>query len=187
MKFVAYSLSFKILLVAFVCVSTYEIGVRIEGESGYSLAILLMWFNHIGSSIPTPVFGEGYLLYALMNGFFFFGSISCLFIIPRFVRDGMFTRNDWMSFVVVSLLTIFSLLTISHYLDMFVNQERTYFKRDNIFATGKSAWAWNAYDNIISIAILLQIAQASINTGLKRFSKRQLSTGVSPTIGSSSD
>lgn len=84
----------------------------------------------------------------------------------------MFTRNDWKSFVVVSLLTIFSLLTISHYLDMFVNQERTYFKRDNIFATHRSAWAFNAYDNIISIAILLQIAQASITTGLKRVSKR---------------
>jgi hypothetical protein len=79
------------------------------------------------------------------------------------------------------------LLTVAHYVEKFLNQKRYYVESNIVFATTDSMWAFNAYDNIIAVAILLQIAQASINTGLKRVSKRQLSARVSPTIGSSSD
>jgi hypothetical protein len=55
MNFIKYSITFKILLVATVLVTIFEIGIRIEGEGQDSIAVIWSWFNHIISTIPfTP-------------------------------------------------------------------------------------------------------------------------------------
>jgi hypothetical protein len=187
MKFLAYSMSFKILLVASTCVSIFEIGIRNEGMGKSYPAIAVGWFNQIFSTIPVPYGWPDSLIFSLTNAFFFYGSFFCLFVIHKYIRQGQFSNQGWKSFLVILALTFFSLLTVAHYVEKFLNQKRYYVESNIVFATTDSMWAFNAYDNIIAIAILLQIAQASINTGLKRVSKRQLSTGVSPTISSTSD
>jgi hypothetical protein len=154
----------------------FEIGIRFEGAGQDSLAVFWSWFNHIISTIPfTP--GDPYsVAWALTNGFFFYGSFGCLIVIQRFIRNGSFVKTDWKTVVVVLLLLAFSIATIWHYVDMFVNQERKWFyEKSKVFATTKSQWAFNAYDHFIAIAMLIQIAQATILTALKRVFKRQVS------------
>lgn len=172
MKFLAYSISFKILLVAITCVSIFETGIRNEGMGKSYPAIAVGWFNQIFSTIPVPYGWPDSLIFSLTNGFFFYGSFFCLFVIHRYIRLGKFIKQGWKSVMVILALIVFSLLTVAHYVDKFMNQKRYYVESDIVFATTDSMWSWNAYDNIIAIAILLQIAQASINTGLKRLSKR---------------
>jgi hypothetical protein len=108
----------------------------------------------------------------LKNSFFFYGSFFCLFVINRYIRRGQFLRQGRKSVIVLSSLILFSIMTIWNYVDIFVNQKRYYVDSDIVFSTSESLWAFNAYDNIIAIAMLIQIAQASINTGLKRVLKR---------------
>jgi hypothetical protein len=154
----------------------FEIGIRFEGAGQDSLAVFWSWFNQIISTIPfTP--GDPYsVAWALTNGFFFYGSFGCLIVIQFFIKDGFFVKTDWKAVVVVLLLVAFSVATIWHYVDIFLNQERKFFsEQGKVFATSKSQWAFNAYDHFIAIAMLIQIAQASINTALKRFFKRQVS------------
>jgi hypothetical protein len=95
-------------------------------------------------------------------------------VIKKYVGNGVFKKQGLLSGVVILLLVAFSISTIWHYADMFVNQERSPSQRDKVFSTFQSTFAINAWDNIICIAILIQIAQASINTGLKRVFKRQV-------------
>lgn len=177
MNFIKYSITFKILVVGTLLASVYEIGLVIEGESEGLPAVLFGWFNQTMSTIPFTPGNTDSLIFALTNGFYFYGSFICLIVIQFFIAKGIFVRTDWKAIVVVILLVTFSASTVLHFADMFLNQERNYyFERDNVFGTTKSKWAFNAYDNFIALAILLQIAQASINTGLKRVFKRQVST-----------
>ena len=177
MNFIKYSITFKILLVGTVLATIFEIGVLIEGKGNPFPAVLASWFNHIISTIPfTP--GDPYsVAWALTNGFFFYGSFGCLIVIQRFISNGSFVKTDWKTVLVVLLLLAFSIATIWHYVDMFVNQERKWFyEKGKVFATSKSQWAFNAYDHFIAIAMLIQIAQATILTALKGGFKRQVST-----------
>ena len=176
MNFIKYSITFKLLLVAAVLVTIFEIGVIVEGKANPFPAVLIGWFKQIISTFPfTP--GDPYsVAWALTNGFFFYGSFGCLIVIQFFIKDGFFVKTDWKAVVVVLLLVAFSVATIWHYVDMFVNQERKWFyEKDKVFATSKSQWAFNAYDHFIAIAMLIQIAQATILTALKRSVKRQVS------------
>ena len=70
MKFLAYSLSFKILLVAITCVSIFETGIRNEGMGKSYPAIAVGWFNQIFSTIPVPYGWPDSLIFSLTNGFF---------------------------------------------------------------------------------------------------------------------
>jgi len=175
MSFIKYSITFKILLVGLVLATIFELGIRSEGQGKSFPAVLVVWYSQIVSTIPFTPGNTDSLVWALTNGFFFYGAFLCLIVIQFFIRNGYFVKVDWKTIVVVLLLTAFSVATISHYVDMFLNQERKYyFERDRVFATSKSKWAFNAYDHFIAIAMLIQIAQASINTGLKRVFKRQV-------------
>lgn len=177
MNFVKYSITFKILVVGTVLATIYETGLVIEGESEGLPAVLFGWFNQTMSTIPFTPGDTDSLIFALTNSFYFYGSFLCLIVIQFLIREGFFVRSDWKAIVVVILLVAFSTSTVWHYADMFLNQQRNYyFERDNVFGTTKSKWAFNAYDNIIAIAMLIQIAQASINTGLKGGLKRQVTT-----------
>jgi len=188
-KFLAYSVTFKIIIIAIVLVSIYEIGLINEGRGKSYIVFPWMGFIHLFSMIPR--FGNGsltqVLTYSLTNAFYFLGSIFSLFLIRKYIRCAEFRIHVKKSGLVMTLVAVFCISTVWHYLAMFVNQEQYFSDMGYFFATERGEFAFNAYDNIISIAILLQIAQASINTGLKRLSKRQLSTRVSPTIGSTSD
>ena len=88
MNFIKYSITFKILLVAAVMATIFEIGIRFEGAGQDSLAVFWSWFNQIISTIPfTP--GDPYsVAWALTNGFFFYGSFGCLIVIQFFIKDG---------------------------------------------------------------------------------------------------
>ena len=177
MNFIKYSITFKILLVATVLVTIFEIGIRFEGEGEDTPAVIWSWFNHIVSTIPFTPGDTPSLAWALTNGFFFYGAFLCLIVIQFFIRNGSFVKSDWKTVVVVLLLTAFCISTIWHYVDMFLSQEREYyFERDRVFATTKSQWSFNAYDHFIAIAMLIQIAQATILTALKGGFKRQVST-----------
>jgi hypothetical protein len=176
MNFIKYSITFKILLVGLVLATIYEIGIRFEGEGEDTPAVIWSWFNHIVSTIPFTPGDTPSLAWALTNGFFFYGSFGCLIVILFFIRNGYFVKTDWKTVVVVLLLFAFSIATIWHYVDMFVNQERTWFyEKGKVFATTKSQWAFNAYDHFIAIAMLIQIAQATILTALEGGFKRQVS------------
>jgi hypothetical protein len=176
MTFIKHSIYFKVLVVGAVLATVFEVGVRSEGQGKSVPAVLVSWFSQIVSTIPFTPSNSGSLVFALTNAFFFYGAFLCFIAIQFFIKDGYFVKSDWKTLVVVLLLIAFSIATIWHYVDMFLNQERKYyFERDRVFATTKSRWAFNAYDHFIAIAIMLQIAQASINTGLKRVFKRQVS------------
>ena len=175
MTFVRFSITFKILVVGILLATIYEIGLVIEGESEGLPAVLFGWFNQTMTTIPFTPGNTDSLIFALTNSFYFYGSFICLIVIQFFVGKGIFVRTDWKAIVVVILLVTFSASTVLHYADMFLNQEHNYyFERENVFGTTKSKWAFNAYDNFIAIAILVQIAQALLNTGLKRLPKRQV-------------
>jgi hypothetical protein len=171
-KFFAYSISFKILLVATTCASIFEVGVRNEGMGKSVPAIAVGWFNQILSTIPGFYGWPDSIVFSLTNAFFFYGAFFCLFVVRKYIRHGRFTRNGWKSIFVIIALTVFSVLTVLHYVEKFVNQKRYYVDSDVIFATTESMWALNAYDNIIAIAMLLQIGQAAIISTLKRSVKR---------------
>lgn len=177
MKFVAYSLTFKILVMASLAALIYGIGAAMELGRVSFPPIFLMWWLHIVNMIPFPgrdnLVVES-LLYAFTNIFRFVGAIVSLFVIKRFVGNGVFKKTGWHTGLVVFLLVAFSISTVWFYADMFLNQERTYSQKDKIFTTFPSTFALNAWDNIICISILIQIAQASINTGLQRVFKRQV-------------
>ena len=177
MNFIKYSFTFKILLVAIVLATVFEIGIRNEGQGKSFPAVLVVWYSQIVSTIPFTPGNTDSLVWALTNGFFFYGAFLCLIVIQLFIRNGSFVKSDWKTVVVVLLLTAFCISTIWHYVDMFLTQEREYyFERDRVFATTKSQWAFNAYDHFIAIAMLIQIAQATILTALKGGFKRQVST-----------
>jgi hypothetical protein len=178
MRFVTYSLTFKIFVVAVVATTIFGIGAAIELGRVSFPPIFLMWWIHIVNMIPFP--GQDNLvleslIYAFTNIFHFVGAIVSLVIIKKYVGNGVFKKQGLLSGVVVLLLVAFSISTLWHYVDMFVNQERSPSQRDKVFSTFPSTFAINAWDNIICIAMLIQIAQASINTGLKRVFKRQFS------------
>ena len=176
MQFIKYSITFKILVVGIVLATIFEIGIRNEGMGKSFPAILVGWFRQIVSTIPVPYAWPESLFFSLKNSFFFYGSFFCLFVISRYIRRGQFLRQGRKSVIVISSLILFSIMTIWNYADIFLNQKRYYVDSDIIFSTSESLWAFNAYDNIIAIAILLQIAQASINFGLQRVFKRQVTT-----------
>lgn len=179
MRFVTYSLTFKIFVVASMAATIFGIGAAIELGRVSFPPIFLMWWLHIVNMIPFP--GRDNLvieslIYAFTNIFHFVGAIVSLVVIKKYVENGVFKKQGLLSGVVILLLVAFSISTIWHYADMFVNQERSPSQRDKVFSTFPSTFAINAWDNIICISILIQIAQASINTGLKRVFKRQVST-----------
>lgn len=177
MNFIKYSLAFKFIVIALVLVSIYEIGLINEGRGKSYIVFPWMGFIHIMSMIPR--FGNGtlsyVLTYSLTNVFHFVGAIACLFIIRRYVRKGEFTKHGRKAFWVLVSVSVFCISTVWHYLAMFINQEDYFSDMGYFFATEVGEFAFNAYDNIISIAILMQIAQATILTALKGGFKRQVS------------
>lgn len=177
MKFVYFSLIFKIIVIAIVLVSIYEIGLINEGRGKSYIVFPWMGFIHIMSMIPR--FGNGtlsyVLTYSLTNVFHFVGAIACLFIIRKYVGKGELKQRGRKAFWVLCLVTAFCISTVWHYVAMFVNQEKYFSDMGYFFATEVGEFAFNAYDNIISIAILIQIAQATILTALKGGFKRQVS------------
>jgi hypothetical protein len=177
MNFIKYSITFKILAVATLAALIFGIGAAKELGRVSFPPIFLMWWLHFVNMIPFP--GRDNLvleslLYAFTNIFHFVGAFVSLFVIKRFVGNGVFKMKGWLPGLGVLLLVAFSISTVWHYADMFLNQERTFSQKDKIFSTFRSTFALNAWDNIICISILIQIAQASINTGLKRVFKRQV-------------
>lgn len=164
----------KIMLVALVAALIYSYGVTQEGKPEYSTAIFMMWYIHFFSSLPNFEYGDlgRNLIYAATNGFHFYGAIFCIYLVFKYISGGKFKNPGRVSMIVLSLVAVFAISTIWFYVDMFLYQERDYFTKDYVFATEYSMKAINAWDGIICVAILLQIAQAAINTGLKRVLKR---------------
>ena len=177
MNFIKHSITFKIVIIATVLVSVYELGLISEGRAKGYIVFPWMWFIHIVSTFPRLSNGSlsDVLTYAFTNGFHFYGAIVCLFIIRRYVRNGEFQRQGRKAFWVLVLVSVFCISTVWHYLAMFVGQEDYFSDMGYFFATEVGEFAFNAYDNIISIAILIQIAQATILTALKGGFKRQVS------------
>ena len=178
MRFVAYSLTFKVFVVASVSATIFGIGAAVELGRVSFPPIFLMWWLHIVNMIPFP--GQDNLvleslIYAFTNIFHFVGAIVSLVVIKKYVGNGVFKKQGLLSGVVIFLLVAFSISTLWHYVDMFVNQQRSPSQRDQVFTTFPSTFALNAWDNIICIAILIQIAQATILTALKGGFKRQAS------------
>lgn len=172
------SLAVKIIFIAVLASTIFAFGVTNEGEPGYATAIFMMWYIHIFSSLPNLNYGEfpQNLIYALTNGFHFYGSFFCIYFVHKYIAGGMFRNLSRVSMIVLSLVALFAISTIWFYVDMYLYQERDYFTKDYVFATEYSMKAINAWDGIICVAILLQIAQASLNTGLKRAFKRQVTS-----------
>ena len=178
MNFIKYSITFKILAVATLAALFFGIGAAMELGRVSFPPIFLMWWLHFVNMIPFP--GRDNLvleslLYAFTNIFHFVGAIVSLVVIQKYVENGVFKKQGLLAGVVVFLLVAFSISTLWHYVDMFVNQERSPSQRDKVFSTFPSTFAINAWDNIICISILIQIAQATILTALKGGFKRQVS------------
>lgn len=178
MRFVVYSLTFKVIVVASMAATIFGIGAAMELGRVSFPPIFLMWWLHFVNIIPLP--GRDNLvleslLYAFTNIFHFGGAIVSLVVIKKYVENGVFKKQGLLSGVVIFLLVAFSISTLWHYVDMFVNQERSLSQRDKVFSTFPSTFAINAWDNIICISILIQIAQATILTALKGGFKRQVS------------
>ncbi len=173
MKAFVWSLGIKILLVAFTCVTIYQLGLSSEGKADFGVPILLMWYNHLASLVPVFSYGDvtSNVIYALSNGFFLIGSLLSLYIIHLHIGIGGLRKPGWRSIFVVSLIAVFCTSTICHYVGVFIGQERTFAENGLLFATYSSARAFNSYDNIICIAILLQIIQAFSYSAFKKNQK----------------
>jgi hypothetical protein len=174
MRALKYSLAFKVLLVAICLIGIFETGIRCEGNLKNSGVFLGMWLIQIWATVPQFSNGaaQSVLTFAVTNGFFLYGSIFCVFLVNRYVKKGTFIdkgpKSSWVMFAVAG----FCVLTFAHYLAMIVIQQHHRSERGLIFSTEPGTLAMNAYDNIIAIAILIQIAQALINSVLKRSLKR---------------
>jgi phage-related holin len=174
MIFLKYSLTFKILVVAVFLATVFVIGVNIDGKPGYAGALLLMWYIQLGSIIPGFFYGDlsSNGLLNLMNFISFAGSIVCAAVINKVISRGNFRKRNKTTILSIFFVSAFCITVVLHYVDMFVNQNRTFFTKDYAFATEYSLKAINSWDGVICISILIQITQALVNTALKRSLKR---------------
>ena len=177
MRPIIWSLGIKILTVTLTCVTIYQWGLYSEGKADFGVPILLMWYNHLESVIPVFSYGDvqSNVFYALSNGFFLIGSFLSLYLIQKNIGIGGLRKPGLRSLLVVVLIAAFCTFTIFHYVEVFLGQERTYFERGRQFATFSSARAFNSYDNIICIAILLQIIQTVVYGAFKKNKRVELS------------
>lgn len=176
MRQIIWSLAIKILVVTLTCVTIYQLGLSREGKADFGVPILLMWYNHLESVVPEFSYGDvqSNVIYALSNGFFLIGSLLSLYIIHQNIGIGGLKKPGLRSVLVVTVILAFCALTIFHYVSVFLDQERTYFEHGLTFATFSSARAFNSYDNIICIAILLQIIQTFAYSAFKKNKRVEL-------------
>jgi hypothetical protein len=178
LNFIKYSLTFKYIVVTLAAFATFAIGSFREGKSVDFFTPAVMWFNHVISLIPFPSGFDKpeFWVWLVTNYVSFFGAIFGLVVIKRYINKGQFQKQDVKAVIIVIVLTIFSIAVVCRYIAIFLNPSPTYWPPGSrYFSTGTGYLAFNAYDNMIAITMLLQIAQASINTGLKRVFKRQVS------------
>ena len=174
MKFISYSLTFKVFAVGLVLSSIYEFGAHSEGKTTPFPIVVMMWFLHC-----VAIFGNMFLSgsvegfsYGLLNFVMFFGSLLCLILVSKFIKSASVQNPSPKRVAAIISMAVFLILNVLRYVDIFVNQQRSYVDRGKVFWTPESMIAFNAYDNIIAIAVLIQIAQALINSVLKRSLKR---------------